>query len=362
MLNINIVNSTTAEVENFYRVPIDLAQSWSGIEETCKLIEKLSKNKQDFYETMKQIASENSQLDTRACFTKVLINSELLLKKDLIYYTYDEIVMMLQNLALFEGFSSKAMYISYVSILLNYLQWGYDQTPRLRTNVLSSSDLPHYSKMVDQTDFIDKILTWNEMKMLIQKLDYEMNDVVLTNCMEGLTFNEIVNLERENVNKAKETRIVNTGVRKFKLSEVAYEKTLAFANASEGYIKLKGGKDGYFPLSDSPYVLRLTKRKTNSFTKIPKSSLSTRLKQDLINAGYEGTFKDCRTSSMLNYYLDLEESCKTKLEKDKLYLKINERFNMNFSTQALLLSINKSQLQILRDKRSQEKEYYNRFQ
>lgn len=361
MLDLQIMNVNTTEVESFYRVPRELAHDWNYNEEQSKLIQELVKNKKSFYEYTSKTWRENSLLDIKAFFTKVLINSELLEKKDLIEYTYDEILLMLQNIALYEGFHSKSSYISSTNILLNYLKWGYDQSPRLRTNVLASSDLPHYSKMVDESELESKTITWNEMKMIIPKLDFEMNDVILSCSMEGLTLDEVLSLKRDDVNKAKETKIVNTGDRLFKLSEYAFEKVLNFANVEEGRQRIPGGKLRLAPLSSTEYVIRMTARKTSKLTKVLKSGASKRVKEDLMNCGYDGTFKDFRTSAMLNYFLDLEEDYKnrSKQEQNKIYLEVNKKFSRNFATQSLLLSINKNQLQILREKRQQEREYYN---
>ncbi len=183
--------------------------------------------------------------------------------------------------------------------------------------------------------------------MLLPRLDYEMNDVVGSCAIEGLKLSEVISLEKDNVRNS-ENNIIDTGTRQVKLSDSVFQKVLKFANTTHMPKTSRSKKDS--ELADSPYVIRLFNNKRATGKKVAKSSISNRLRQDLDNAGYEGAYKDLRTSAMINYFLDLKES-----GNEYCYENVNDKFGTGFKTNALFNVCYRQQIEVLQQKRELEK-------
>lgn len=345
------LNNITSEIEGFYRVSIDLTRKYSLDSELAELIPKWANNKKKFYDNHKKNFKITTSTNIIAFFSKVLVHSEVILKKDLIEFNVEECIQMVRDLALFEGFATKSMYESYVSILQHYTRWGYNHEPKLRNDIIKTTDLPfNYAAIIDRPAFDNKILTRKRMLMTQQAIDHIMVDTALSLCEDGFGFKEILDIEINDIKNC-QNQTVNINGREIKLSTKAYEKALEYANTKEMLRQYKNGSKMQ-PLIDTKYLMRTTKTAISHPGKVTKHTLSYQTSKELGYAEYDGSFKDWRNSSMLNDFLDwIEED-----PDGDIGGRIDDKYDLRtFSTNQFKATY-KLHLKVLRDKRNLERQ------
>lgn len=345
------LNKTTSEIEGFYRVDPDLTRKYSLDSELSELIPKWANNKKEFYANYISNYTITTSTDMVAFFSKAFIHSEVILKKDLIEFNVEECAQMLKDLALFEGFATRSMFDSYVTILQHYTRWGYEHEPKLRNDIVTSLDLPfNYADMIDRSIFDNKILTRTEMLMIQQTIDNILIDMTLDLCEVGLGLHEILKIKIDDIKNC-QNQTINIDGREVKLSTKAYEKALEFANTKEMLRRYRYGSK-LQPLIDTEYLVRTTKTTISNIGRVSKHTLSYQTSKELAYAGYDGSFKDWRNSSILNDFLDwIEEDPEGNISK-----RIDKKYNLKTFSNNQFQSIYKLHLEVLKYKRKNERQ------
>lgn len=347
MLETIAIDSVNTQVESFYRLESETAHKYTQSQQTIELIKRLAAQKKKFYEYYKEnISSENTTVVP--FFTRLLNSSEIVTQKDLMDYSLEEVKEAVVRIAKDEKLSSKSIYGSWLSVMHHYFRWGYQQDPKLKTFIISSLDLPHYTEVMDSKEVAQKVLTWKEMQMLIQNVENVMADCALSLTTDGLKLEEILKIKREDIQNSLAGELILDD-RAVRLSSNVYEKALQVSMLQTMPRLLSNGNIKEIKLSESPYLIRSYARKDFNLD-IPqtKSVVSNMISSELGKAGYNGTLKDFRASSIANDIYNWHKDI--KIEKDEVYPYANRKYGLNMIDSSTIGIRYKAQLDVLTER------------
>lgn len=343
-LELNTIDSFNTEIESFYRLNSELAHKYTQSQQTIDLIKKLATQKKKFFEYYNEnISSETGVIIS--FFTKILYYSEIKKQKDLMDYSLEEVKEAITTIAFEEKIDSKSIYGAWLSIIHHYFRWGYQQAPKLKSYIICSLDLPGYREVLDFNSLGQKVLTWKQMLMLVQKIDSIMADCILLLVLVGLKLDEIINIKRVDVENSVGGKL-DLVDRSVVIPPNIYEKILSVSKLDTMPRLLSNGDVKELKLNDSPYLIRSYYRKDfGSDRPQTVSMISKMVSTELGRAGYNGSIKDFRACGIVNdiynWYRDI------KIDKNEVYLYVNKKYGLNMTNSANINIRYREQLEIL---------------
>lgn len=294
------VNKTTAVVNDFYRINRDIAESWQGNKEIEDIVDKMVQLKQEFINDVKVSSTEYVSF-----FSEVLVLNEIKTGNDIMKLKYNELAELIKEMANVGLFKTKSTYISYVNIIYNYTQWGYDN--HYRGDIVTYEDISEivpYNEIANYDLLKQKLLTPKEMDKCIEQCFYEASRLGLMAAREGLKIADIVDLKRKDFNTL-DNHEIETNKRIVKLSDDLYAGFYHYAHTNEIEMRFRDTTVTY-ELYDTEYIMRIrkpTKPKKNK--KFSVVSFGLNITRDLRDsASVDLSLKDFRISSMLYDYIN----------------------------------------------------------
>lgn len=298
-MDVKHITMNMALIEDVYKIPIEEAKKLSRHKEKALLIEQFGINKRNFLE---KEGKPNSI--TTSVFSE-LFNYELERKKDVIEFTYDEVLEVIGDMIKRGLFTSESYYNGVLNLLHHYTEWGYGT--HLRSDIITIEDVTRkikYDEVIDKKVAYEKILTKNEMISYIQKCPTESAAIGLQALMEGLRVPELAEI-RINEFTSMENHPLQLEKRTVNISDSLYDKMYAYSKENT-FIRNYKGYDKEVPFADTGYLYRpqRNKSKTDDSGKLSRTLISQVMMRDLGEAGFNGMASDFRTSSILNDIID----------------------------------------------------------
>jgi integrase len=334
-LDIEYKNSRVAEIEGFYRLSIDIANKLNN-EEKNNLI-SFAKNKKKFNKDINV-----GIMESRPFFSNILLFSELKKQKDLVNYSFEEIIDMIKELSNNDVFTSKSLYQSCLNIIYHYTRWGYNN--HFRNDIIRTEDITNvikFEELIEKSILGAKILTVNEMIMFSQLCDYETVELALLCAMEGLSIKEIVNLKIVDFEDENHKILLVTN-RNITLSNSLYDK-LRNLSKKISAIAHSGFGDTERMYAKTDYVIRQFHSVRITNKPYNEQNFTTQITKQLNQAGFCGGFNDFRLSMKLNDYLD-----------GLSLASLNRKYNIKLHHIDYYKSKYKTQVEVLRGKRASE--------
>ena len=325
-------------INDVYKVKNDQLFEWKNdksMEDAIELIDYFSINKQKFIDDVGVLSS--SQLPI---FSE-LVDYELESKKDLVEFSYEEMLELVRKLAKNKMFTSRSKFNSYLSIFHHYTKWGYES--ELRDDIITVEDITNSIKLQDAVDdemLKYRTLTRNEMQFYINNCDQDRTSILLMSAIEGLKTSEVLEIKIDEF-KVEENHPLTLSTRVVNVSDLLYNKMYKYSKvevSERPFGKHKVIKE--VPLANTGYLIRPIVTSRVKLEKMTPIAAALIVKKDLSILGYDGDSRDFRTSSILNDSIE-----------GMSYVDINEKYGLNYGNDS---QIDQYKMKILREKRSDE--------
>lgn len=280
------------------------------------LLENNAKNKIDFI-------NKSPKIDELPMFlpfmSDLFMYSELEEKKDALEFGYKEFLKFIKTLSEVGIITSVSKYGAYCTIIERYTKWAYDA--ELRKDYISLPDLTKklpYSKVVKHSHVENTVMTFNEMRHIINLCDKKHVKIALLATLEGLKLAELLSIKIDAFKS--DDRVIDVESRLVEVSEELFIMMKEYANTwtvkrSNPYNEFE------MYLVDTGYLIRPmeSKRNNTSKDKMTQTAFLQNAKNELKGVGYNIDIRMFRNSAILNDALD-----------GKLVEYINEKYNKKY--------------------------------
>lgn len=330
-------------IEDVYKMHEDKADELNRFKEKVALIEQFGAIKRNF------LSDEGTPNTIVISIFTEFLKYELEYKKDLVTFTYKEIINILKEMIDNNVFTSDSYYYGFVNLIFKYTSWGYNK--ELRNDIVTAENITSKippTKAVDKDLRFEKLLTPREMIWYAQKCPNEYAEVGLLALMEGLKVAELREIKIDEFNNM-ENHPLQLEERTVMVSDSLYDKMRHCAKEVTTIDRNYNGVIKSMPYADTGYLFRSQKSKRiKKEAKLNGYDITFLLNRNLIEAGYNGSAGNFRSSSILNDYIDgstVEE--------------INHKYGLSYKVLAEMHEVRyKLNVEIMTEKRRSEGTLY----